>query len=85
MHGARFPTESYTRGCHWIPRTFASIEHTDDQWHSSREFTLLSGDTVNCVATLKAQQKHDLAFGFDDDYVESDPEGTVLSFLNERM
>jgi homoaconitase/3-isopropylmalate dehydratase large subunit len=22
-HGARFPTEIYTRGCHWIPRTFA--------------------------------------------------------------
>jgi hypothetical protein len=23
MHGARFPTEIYTRGCHWIPRMFA--------------------------------------------------------------
>jgi hypothetical protein len=23
LHGARFPTESYTRGCHWIPRMFA--------------------------------------------------------------
>jgi hypothetical protein len=22
-HGARFPTEIYTRGCHWIPRMFA--------------------------------------------------------------
>jgi methylenetetrahydrofolate dehydrogenase (NADP+)/methenyltetrahydrofolate cyclohydrolase/formyltetrahydrofolate synthetase len=21
--GARFPTEIYTRGCHWIPRMFA--------------------------------------------------------------
>jgi hypothetical protein len=21
--GARFPTELYTRGCHWIPRLFA--------------------------------------------------------------
>jgi hypothetical protein len=21
--GARFSTESYTRGCHWIPRMFA--------------------------------------------------------------
>jgi hypothetical protein len=23
MHGARFPTEIYTRGCHWFPRLFA--------------------------------------------------------------
>jgi hypothetical protein len=23
MYGARFPTEIYTRGCHWIPRMFA--------------------------------------------------------------
>jgi hypothetical protein len=23
QHGARFPTEIYTRGCHWIPRMFA--------------------------------------------------------------
>jgi hypothetical protein len=23
LHGARFPTEIYTRGCHWIPRMFA--------------------------------------------------------------
>jgi serine/threonine protein kinase len=23
VYGARFPTESYTRGCHWIPRMFA--------------------------------------------------------------
>jgi hypothetical protein len=23
MYGARFPTESSTRGCHWIPRMFA--------------------------------------------------------------
>jgi hypothetical protein len=23
VHGARFPTEIYTRGCHWIPRMFA--------------------------------------------------------------
>jgi HrpA-like RNA helicase len=22
-HGARFPTEIYTRRCHWIPRMFA--------------------------------------------------------------
>jgi hypothetical protein len=22
-YGARFPTDIYTRGCHWIPRTFA--------------------------------------------------------------
>jgi acid ceramidase len=22
-HGARFSTEIYTRGCHWIPRMFA--------------------------------------------------------------
>jgi hypothetical protein len=22
-YGARFPTEIYTRGCHWIPRMFA--------------------------------------------------------------
>jgi large subunit ribosomal protein L20 len=22
-HGARFSTEIYTRGCHWIPRLFA--------------------------------------------------------------
>jgi hypothetical protein len=22
-HGARFPAEIYTRGCHWIPRMFA--------------------------------------------------------------
>jgi sugar phosphate permease len=23
VYGARFPTETYTRGCHWIPRMFA--------------------------------------------------------------
>jgi hypothetical protein len=23
LYGARFPTEIYTRGCHWIPRMFA--------------------------------------------------------------
>jgi len=23
LHGARFQTELYTRGCHWIPRMFA--------------------------------------------------------------
>jgi alpha-mannosidase II len=23
MHGSFFPTEIYTRGCHWIPRMFA--------------------------------------------------------------
>jgi ATP-dependent RNA helicase DDX10/DBP4 len=23
VHGARFPTGIYTRGCHWIPRMFA--------------------------------------------------------------
>jgi hypothetical protein len=23
LYGARFPAESYTRGCHWIPRMFA--------------------------------------------------------------
>jgi hypothetical protein len=23
VYGARFPTEIYTRGCHWIPRMFA--------------------------------------------------------------
>jgi hypothetical protein len=23
VHGARFPTEIYARGCHWIPRMFA--------------------------------------------------------------
>jgi hypothetical protein len=28
--------------------------HACDQWHSSRKFTLLPVDTVNCVATLKA-------------------------------
>jgi hypothetical protein len=22
-YGARFPTEIYSRGCHWIPRMFA--------------------------------------------------------------
>jgi hypothetical protein len=53
-HGARFSAEIYTRGCHWIPRMFASIEHACDQWHSSRKFTLLPVDTVNCVQTLKA-------------------------------
>jgi hypothetical protein len=23
LHGSFFPTEIYTRGCHWIPRMFA--------------------------------------------------------------
>jgi hypothetical protein len=23
LYGARFPTEIYTRGCHWIPRMLA--------------------------------------------------------------
>jgi hypothetical protein len=41
-HGARFPTEIYTRGCHWIPRMFASSEHAYDQWHSSRKFTFFT-------------------------------------------
>jgi hypothetical protein len=31
MYGARFPTEIYTRGCHWIPRMFAGSEHACDQ------------------------------------------------------
>jgi hypothetical protein len=35
------------------PRMFARSEHACDQWHSSRKFTLLPVDTVNCVATLK--------------------------------
>jgi chromosome segregation ATPase len=30
-----------------------------DQWHSSRKFTLLPVDTVNCVATLKASVRAD--------------------------
>jgi hypothetical protein len=55
LYGSFFPTEIYTRGCHWIPRMFASSEHTCDQWHSSRKFILLPGDTVNCVATLNAR------------------------------
>ena len=42
-HGARFSAEIYTRGCHWIPRMFASSEHACDQWHSSRMFTHLTG------------------------------------------
>jgi hypothetical protein len=41
--GARFPTEIYTRGCHWIPRLLASSEQTCDQWHSSRVYTFLTG------------------------------------------
>jgi len=43
--GARyrfFSTEIYTRGCHWIPRMFASSEHACDQWHSSRVSTPLT-------------------------------------------
>jgi hypothetical protein len=42
-YGARFQTEFFTRGCHWIPRMFASSEHACDQWHSSRESTALTG------------------------------------------
>ena len=55
-HGARFPTEIYTRGCHWFPRLLAWSKHACDQWHSSRKFTLLPVDTANCVATLKVYQ-----------------------------
>jgi hypothetical protein len=43
VYGARFETDFCTRGCHWIPRMFASSEHACDQWHSSRVFTLLTG------------------------------------------
>jgi hypothetical protein len=32
-----FRTGFGTRGCHCIPRMFASSEHACDQWHSSRE------------------------------------------------
>jgi hypothetical protein len=43
-HGARFPTEIYTRGCHWIPRMFdPTLFHACDQWHSSRVSTPLTG------------------------------------------
>jgi hypothetical protein len=54
QHGARFQTESCTRGCHWIPCMFASSEHACDQWHSSRESTALTVVTMNYVQTLKA-------------------------------
>jgi hypothetical protein len=43
VYGARFSTEMYARGCHWIPRMFASSEHACNQWHSSRVFTPLTG------------------------------------------
>jgi hypothetical protein len=43
VHGARLLAETYTRGCHWSPRMFASSEHACDQWHSSRVFTPLTG------------------------------------------
>jgi hypothetical protein len=45
-----FSTEIYTRGCHRIPRMFAS----SDQCHSSPVFTPLTVCTVNSVETLKA-------------------------------
>jgi hypothetical protein len=43
--GARFPTEIYTRG---VPLSFTPLLrlkrcHACDQWHSSREFTPLTG------------------------------------------
>jgi hypothetical protein len=57
VHGARFPTEISTRGCHWIPlatHVRLKLLHACDQRFSSRKFTLLPVATVNCVATLKA-------------------------------
>jgi hypothetical protein len=53
-HGACFPTEIYTRGCHWIPQVFASSEYACDQWHSSRESVALTVAITNHVETLKA-------------------------------
>jgi hypothetical protein len=51
-----FQTGVYTRGCHLTPRLLRlKLYHACDQWHSSREFTLLPVDTVNCVTTLKGK------------------------------
>jgi hypothetical protein len=45
MHGVRFQTEIYTRGCHWIPRLLRlSLVQACDQW------PFLSG--VNCLSPL---------------------------------
>jgi hypothetical protein len=52
--GARFPTGIYTRGCHWIPRMFASSEHACDQWHSSRKFTFLTSS--HCKLRANTEQ-----------------------------
>jgi hypothetical protein len=55
MYGARFPTEIYTRGCHWIPRMFASSEHMRvANGIPLGSSLLLPVCTVNCVQTLKA-------------------------------
>jgi hypothetical protein len=48
VHGARFPTEMYTRGCHWIPRMFASMRGI--QWHSSRVSTFLTSSQCKYVS-----------------------------------
>jgi hypothetical protein len=61
----------HSRGCHWITRVFASSEHACDQWHTSRKFILLPGDTVNCVATLKAEAMID---GVDEEEEFDEPE-----------
>jgi hypothetical protein len=54
VHGARFWAGFCTRGCHWIPRMFASSEHACDQWHSSREPTALTVSIINYVNPPKA-------------------------------
>jgi hypothetical protein len=46
-HGARFSAEIYTRGCHWIPRMFASSIPLESS-------LLLPVHTVICVQILKA-------------------------------
>ena len=43
VYGARFQTEIFTRGCHWIPRMFARSERACDQWYFSRVVAPFTG------------------------------------------
>jgi hypothetical protein len=66
VHGARFSTEIYTRGCHWFPRLLASSEQSCDQWHSSRVSTFLTSSHCKLRPNTEGLQSAYTEYGCDD-------------------
>jgi hypothetical protein len=63
-YGVRFSTGFCTRGCHWIPRMFASSSYMRvTNGHSSREPSALTVALINYVETLKAVRRTSTVVG----------------------